>query len=376
MAKVARGVIYRDGLVGLDPLRLTHPLDSPLGRYRVIRDRQISFEVGGRFPEGQPGWVFARRELEGGFILEGALDTADRRSALTTLTQTVLLALPVSLALTLGIAYVLFNYLMLPIRKLTEASHAVAQQRFPEPLPVPPGNDEVSDLANSFNRMSAAVKGFLERERSFARYTSHELRTPLATLRLQIEALEQGLMSREETLPTLKATVGRLERILAGLLALTRSPQSEPEPLEAGALLKAALSGLSPQERSRVEVSGETQALILGYDGLLQQALGNLLHNALKYSSDPVRVEVSNGAAVQIRVQDRGPGVPEAKLDKLGEPFLRLQPQTPGLGLGLALVRHVASVMGGTLEFANRHGGGLEARLELPRAEVALSGDR
>ena len=69
-----------------------------------------------------------------------------------------------------------------------------------------------SDLAKSFNRMTVAVRNFLDRERSFSRYASHELRTPIATLKVQIEALEQGLLPKEEALPTIKASLERLER--------------------------------------------------------------------------------------------------------------------------------------------------------------------
>lgn len=354
--------------VSLDPSRLTNLFGLGDVRFRVVRGGQI-YEIG-RYPENPNGWLTTRRELGQGFVLEAALNTANTKEALRALLQTELLALPLSLALALGISYLLLGYLMRPIQKLTEATHALTQQRFPAPLPIPPGKDELSDLAHSFNRMTEAVRGFLERERSFTRYTSHELRTPLATLRAQFEALEQNLIPRETSLPTIKNSLTRLERILSGLLALTRSPQSDAYPVPLDSIFQAIFVGLRPEDRPRVSLEGDPQALVLGYEELLQQALGNLISNALKFSQGQVVVTTEVGERIQVAVQDHGPGVPQATLSKLGEPFFRLQPQAEGLGLGLALTRHIAAQLGGTLEFRNRPGGFI-ATLTLPKAEVA-----
>lgn len=365
-AAVARAVVVADGTVSLEPDRLSNLPEWGRTRFRVVRGEQVYSEIGGRFPDQLAGWVTATRPLGQGFQLEAALDTQDRSEALRAFLQTELLALPLSLGLALVAAYLLFGYLMRPIRRLTEATHLLAQQRFPEPLPVPPAGDELSDLAGSFNRMTEAVRGFLERERSFSRYTSHELRTPLATLRAQIEALELGLLPQEEAIPTVKASLSRLERLLAGLIALTRSPQSDPAPVQIGEVLATVIEGLPAATRSRVEVTGDLGATVRGYEEPLQQALNNLLGNALKFSQGRVMLRVQSGAEVGICVQDEGSGVPEHTLKQLGEPFFRLQPGTEGLGLGLALVRHVAAMLGGRLEFCNRESGGLEAKLLLP----------
>lgn len=354
----------------LDPGRLPRLAELGNSRFRVLRAEQVFLEIGGRFPTEAVGWLRTERSLEQGFVLQAALETRTQNEALQAFWHTELLALPLSLLLALIAAYLLFGYLMRPVRHLTEATHAIAQQRFPKPVPVPPGQDELSDLAESFNRMTQAVEGFLERERNFARYTSHELRTPLATLRVQIEALEQGLLSPEESLPPIKASLERLERLLAGLLALTRSPQRDPQPVEVGLTLRSVVENFNPEERLRITLEGDLEARVLGYEELLQQALGNLVGNALKFSQQPVEVEVRQEAMIHIHIRDRGPGVREADLPRLGNPFLRLQPRVEGMGLGLALVRHITTLLGGQLEFRNRAGGGLEAILSLPRLEV------
>ena len=363
---VARVVVITPEGATLDPDQLDSLPAWGNDRFRVVRDGRVYLEVGGRFPENYTNWIAYQQPLEGGFVLEAARSTAAQSEALRTFWQTELLALPLALGLALGASYLLLGYLLSPVHRLTKATHDLAQQRFPEPLPVPPGNDELSDLAQSFNRMSQAVRGFLERERAFSRYTSHELRTPLATLRAQIEALEQGLLSREESLPAIRSSLERLEKLLAGLLALTRSPQSDPQPVAVADVLERILGDLPESERQRVQIGGRLETHILGYEELLHQALNNLIQNALKYSQKAVQIDVGQD---RITVRDSGPGVPEEALQRLGDPFLRLQPKTEGLGLGLALVRHVAELLGGSVSFRNRPEGGLEAALTLPSGE-------
>lgn len=367
---VAQALVITPEQVRLELSRLPKLAELGSSRFRVMREGQVFLEIGGRFPAEAAGWLKSERVLAEGFVLHAALETRNQKEALQAFWRTELLALPLSLLLALIAAYLLFGYLMRPVRHLTEATHAIAQQRFPKPVPVPPGQDELSDLAESFNRMTQAVEGFLERERNFSRYTSHELRTPLATLRAQVEALEQGLLPPEESLPAIKGSLERLERLLAGLLALTRSPQTDPQPVEVGLTLRSVVQNLTPEERLRITLEGDLEAQVLGYEELLQQALGNLVSNALKFSQGPVRVEVRQDSMISIHVQDQGSGVPEEALPRLGDPFLRMQPKLKGMGLGLALVRHITALLGGTLEFRNRPGGGLEAILSLPRLEV------
>lgn len=365
---VARAVDLGTTPPTLIPERLSGVPGWNEGRFRVQKEGLTYLDIGGQFPVSGPGWLYTRLPLEQGYLLEAAVPAQSLESSLAAYLRTLSIALPVTLLLALILAGLLLGYLMRPVRHLTKAAHDLAQQRFPEPIPIPSGNDELTQLAQSFNRMSHAVRGFLERERSFTRYASHELRTPLATLRAQIEAMQRGLVSQAEAMPYLEAGLRRIEEILNGLLTLTRSPEPDPHPLNLHNLVQSVVAGLPPTRRSRVEVTLEGEVWTVGPGEWVAQAVGNLVENACKYSQGPVRVHLGkSGQEVFVQVRDQGPGVPEEALARLGEPFLRLNPQVQGLGLGLALVRHIARSLSGSVHFRNLRPG-LEATLSLPKA--------
>lgn len=353
----------------LDVARVAELPEFGQGRLRLRREGEAPvFETGGRFPENDPAWLRYRLPLEGGYVLEAALDTRERQNAFTAYTQTLLISLPVALFLALGLAALLLGYLMRPLRQLNQATHELAQQRFPEAVPIPPGNDELAELARSFNRMTEAVRGFLEREQSFTRYASHELRTPLATLRAQIEGVEHGLADPRQAMPYLKASLSRMEGILSGLLTLSRSPEPSPTPLPLEPLVRSCAAALPEAQQPRLRLELRHDLWTYGPAEPLRQAVHNLLDNACKFSDGEVEVRLEGGAGqVRLVVRDRGPGVPEEALAELGKPFYRLDRRKQGLGLGLALVQHVARALSGRLEFRNLKPG-LEATLTLPAA--------
>jgi len=227
-------------------------------------------------------------QVEG--LSEAAIPAKSLESSLAAYLRTLSIALPITLLLAVFLTALLLGYLMRPVHHLTKAAHDLAQQRFPEPIPIPSGNDELTQLAQSFNRMSHAVRGFLEREKSFTRYASHELRTPLATLRAQIEAMQQGLVSQAEAMPHLEAGLRRIEDILNGLLTLTRNPEPDPHPLQLHALVESVLAGMPPACQRRIEITLEGATWTVGPRELVAQAIGNLIENACKYSQGPVRV--------------------------------------------------------------------------------------
>ncbi len=336
-----------------------------------LRQGRFELEKGGKvlLSNGLPipgsGWLTLNRNLPGGYLLRVAISRAPRAEALGAYIQTNLIALPITLLIVLFGAALMLQFLFRPVRELTGAVRQLSQAKMPEPVRVPSGNDELAVLASSFNHMAGELLKRMERERTFTRYASHELRTPLASFKIQLEALDLGLLPQEQVVASLERSAEQMERILSGLLQLTRSPELALERLSALSLLKSAASAASAGERLRLVCSG-CQAAVLGQADLIGQALGNLIENALRYSEGAVDLGAElRGDQVALSVRDYGEGVPEEQLVRLSEPFFRLAKDRKGLGLGLALSAHIANSLGGALEFRNASPG-LQATLLIP----------
>ena len=338
--------------------------------FQVVRNGQIELE-GGRPLANGADWRNAALELQDGYRLELALNVAENRSALTFYLKTALFAIVLVLGVASLFSLLLQRFLLQPLKALQRGVEQLSQQAIPKPVAVPAGNDELSHLALSFNRMTESLQAFLERERSFTRYASHELRTPLSNLRVLSEGVQKGILEPESVWPQVDETLDRMEGILSGLLHLSRSPQLHLEPLAVLPLVKRTVAGLRAQEQKRVRLSAPEHVYVLAQDDLLTRALTNLLHNALRYSSGDVTVDVlARKDKVFITVRDFGGGVPEHSLARLADPFFRLDTRKGGLGLGLALVKHIVQALGGTLVF-NNAAPGLSALVVLPQATVA-----
>jgi len=338
--------------------------------FRVSKDGRIYLEGGVLPPEGASDWAWTQRELKDGFVLELAFYVGEYQKALLGQLHAGMVSLPLVVALASLLGWWLAGRIAGPIVQLSEAADALSRMQFPDPVPPPPGNDELSRLARSFNRMVFAVRDALERERAFTRYASHELRTPLATLQAQMEALEAGLVGQDKALPESRKTLERMRGILEGLLTLSREPQVTLEPLPGGAVARQLLAALPEEHGRRVRLQlPREEVWIMGDEELLRRALGNLVDNALKHSEGEVEVRIfeKDGEAV-FEVRDYGDGVDDAQLARLADPFVRFNARVEGTGLGLSLARQAAQAMRGRLEF--EHGRpGLRALLRLPLVE-------
>ncbi len=368
--RVAESVVLKNGLPRLSGDFAWLRSGNTLG-FRVEKGGRVYLE-GGVLPAtlGRD-WVTIDRSLTDGYLLRVYYYAGEYRKALEGQLRAGLLSLPLILVLAAVMGFVFAGHITGPLLRLTQAATALSRMEFPEPVPVPEGNDELAALARSFNRMVAEVREALERERAFTRYASHELRTPLATLKAQIEALEAGLLPASEALPEAKRAMERMQSILEGLLTLSRAPRARLEPLPMAELLREAWRALPESQRDRVTLSlPEGELWLLGDEALLEQALGNLLANALKHTDAPVELYGrEDGRWVVLGVRDHGPGVPPDLLGKLTRPFFRATSQRPGSGLGLALADRAARAMEGRLRLAPAHPG-LRAELWLQRAEA------
>ena len=265
-----------------------------------------------------------------------------------------------------------------PLNRLRHAVHELGETSYQQEslAQLAMRADELGVLARDFSAMGVRLQSMLASQRQLLHDVSHELRSPLARLRIALALAERpGLAGdeRERLAQRIGRECDRLEALIAEILVLARvdSGNTPSEPVELGALLEHLVEDarvLAPQQRIQLQVAADCR--VDGWADLLERALDNLLRNALRFSppGQPVELTVERrGAWLRIAVRDRGPGVQEAHLARLGEPFYRAPGQdTPGHGLGLAIARRAAERHGGRLELANADGGGFVASLLIP----------
>jgi signal transduction histidine kinase len=229
------------------------------------------------------------------------------------------------------------------------------------------GRDEVADLARSFNRAAERIERLVGAQRSMLAGASHELRSPLARIRMAAELL--GDSAPPGLVEQLARDVSELDELVAELLMASRlQALPRPERVEEVDLLALLAEECA---RASAEVQG-TPVQVSGDRAQLRRMLRNLLENARRYgagSAVEASVSAAEGRAL-VRVEDRGPGVPEAERERIFEPFYRpagwREGPDGGVGLGLALVRQIARHHGGEARCLARAGGGCCFEVSLP----------
>src|SRR3954468_8801670 len=264
------------------------------------------------------------------------------------------------------LSFVAVRWVTRPLHRLADAAEALGRDIDRPPLPET-GPVEVRRAAKAFNSMQERLSRYIPTRTGILTAMSHDLKTPITRLRLRAELLEQPEL-REKFVRDLS----EMEQMVNATLGFMRG-LDDREPLRAIDVRALALALQADAEElgATVEVIGEPLAPFSGKSEGLKRALQNLLDNAVRYGRE-VQIAIEDQAdMLNIVVGDRGPGIPEEELERVFEPFYRLEssrnPGTGGTGLGLSIARNIAQSMGGELSLCNRDGGGLEARLSLPR---------
>ena len=230
------------------------------------------------------------------------------------------------------------------------------------------GRDEVAAVGASFNRAATRIEALLRSHQSLLANASHELRSPLARMKMALAMLEDATPPQRERLRReIDVNIAELDALVEEVLLASR--------LEATVSLdkqeRVSLLALAAEEAAHVDAAAHGEDLhTLGDERLLRRAVRNLLENARRYGGGSVEAEVARGSAgVELRIHDRGAGVPEAYRERIFEAFFRLPGHAEregGVGLGLALVRQIAQRHGGSVRCLPREGGGSSFVLALP----------
>jgi signal transduction histidine kinase len=310
--------------------------------------------------------------------------TDTRSDSLSDLLGILLLGGPIALLLAALAAYGGAGAVLRPVEAMRARAAEISAHAPDARLPVPAADDEIGRLGSTLNAMLDRLGEALEHERRFVADASHELRTPLAILKSELElALGEG-RSHEELRAALASAVeetDRLTQLSEDLLVLAQTDQGvlpvslrvvSMQTLLADVAERFALRAAAG--RREIEITC-AEDLDVSVDQLrIEQAIGNLLDNALRYGAGPIELSARrDGGSLVLIVADSGPGFTDGFAERAFERFSRHAGAAPaddgaGAGLGMAIVRSIAAAHGGTATAGNRPCGGAFVRLELPRA--------
>ena len=258
------------------------------------------------------------------------------------------------------------------VRRVTTplASLSAAAERLGNDLNAPPlaesGTIETRLASRAFNAMQARLRSLIENRTRMLAAISHDLRTPLTLLRLRTENVDNA-PEREKML----STIAEMDAMIAATLQFARD-EARAEPrrrTDVTALLASAVDDLSDAGRP-VTMEPAEPVLHDCQPVALKRAVTNLLDNAIKYGQRARASIRPTPHAIEITIDDDGPGIPEHELARVLQPFYRVEgsrnPETGGIGLGLAIALSVVQAHGGELTLTNRPEGGLRASIVLP----------
>lgn len=309
-------------------------------------------------------------------VVAGSL--RDREAALESLGAVLIIGGPIALLLAAAAGYLVAGAALRPVEAMRRQASAITDTEPGRRLPIPNSGDELGRLGETLNAMLGRLENALERERAFVADASHELRTPLALLRTELELALRHARTFDEAAQTLRGALAkteRLSRLADDLLVLARVDGGalpvEREPVDGRKLLDRLAQRFAHRasaEGRRIDVIAPVGLAVVADPLRLEQALGNLIDNALSHGAGNVLVTAApSDGGVEVHVTDQGPGFPDDFTVRAFERFSRGPNARPGgAGLGLALVEAVARAHGGTSMARTGKHGGADVWISLP----------
>ena len=257
-----------------------------------------------------------------------------------------------------------------PVRTLAAAAEALGRDVNAPPLPED-GPEEVATAAAAFNTMAGRIRRFVNDRTALLTAIGHDLRTPITRMKLRAEFLDD-----DELRGKLLADLAELEEMVSATLAFGRDARTTEKivPLDLAELIRTILDEAGdshPAQADRLSYQGPSHLTVRVRSLSMKRALTNLISNAIAYGgSAHVRLEPPAAGWLAVAVEDDGPGIPLEEIERVFEPFYRVESsrnrETGGTGLGLPIARDIVRAHGGDIALSNRPNGGLAARITLP----------
>ena len=356
------------------PLLTAAEVRAAAGRAQTFLPRRNPFEAEPARLLATPVSARGRRLL----VVVGT-DSDDRDAALRSLLLLFAIGGPVALLLASLAGYGVASAALAPVEQMRRKAAQITDHTPGERLPVGRTDDEIARLGTTLNTMLERLERSFARERAFVADASHELRTPLAILKTEIElALREGRTPAElvEALRSAGEETDRLAELAEALLIIARADGGglvlAPTALRSDELLedvRTRFTGRLRADGRELVVDDDAAAALTGDRRRLEQALGNLVENALQHGAGTIHLAAHAGARhVELHVRDEGPGFPPEFIADAFERFTRADPARTrgGSGLGLSIVQVIADAHGGVARAANHPDGGADVWIELP----------
>ena len=276
-----------------------------------------------------------------------------------------LVSMGIMAVIILAVAVWVVRRVTAPLAALSSAAERLGNDLNAPPMPET-GTIETRQASRAFNTMQARLRSLIENRTRMLAAISHDLRTPLTLLRLRAESVEDA-PEREKML----ATIAEMDSMVAATLRFARD-EATAEPRRRTDLTALLASVVDDMADTELPVAMEPAQPIVRecQPAALKRALTNLLDNAVKYGKLARAAIRATPQAIEITIDDEGPGIPEDELARVFQPFYRVEGsrsrETGGIGLGLAIALSVVQAHGGQLTLSNRPEGGLRACVTLP----------
>lgn len=322
-------------------------------------------------------WYALRPRSNPDVVIVGALATGRSNSL-----REIRIALLV--VVTALVSFLLARLLTGPIRALRSATRKIAEGDTSVRVgQVAGAGEEIAGLAADFDRMTERIEALLQARETLLRDVSHELRSPLARLQVALGIARQRGGADAALLDRMERETERLGELIGLVLSMARLEQARELASPGDVRLDELVAKLAGDASFEAEGSARSvrivrtePATVRGDDELLRQAIENVVRNAIRFAPEGTPVEIAlervNGASVELRVRDHGPGVPEEALAEIFRPFTRVEAArdraSGGHGIGLAITERAVRLHHGSVAATNAKDGGLCVTIRIPCA--------